>query len=368
MKVCHISSVHSRYDQRILYRECVSLQESGYDVSFLVNDSREDECIKGIKIKSTKKQYTSRLRRMLFGVYNVYRLAKKEDAEIYHFHDPELMLIAKKLKKKGKKVIFDSHEIYYLQIKEKQYLPALLRNLIAFLYLMYERHIIKRIDGVIFPVKMADVDFESYARHVGYVNNLPRLDEIPEIDEQMCEKRGVCYTGSLTYERGISKLALASHIATVPLYLAGRFEPEAFKDTVLGDNEDGMIEYMGCLNRDDVYKLYQRCSIGASTLLPIGQYAIMENLPTKVYEYMLMGLPVLLSDIPYNRKMIDKYDFGMIVDPENEKDIACKIKYLVENEEEAKRMGENGKKLVKELLNWSQAEAELLGIYRLIQE
>lgn len=367
-KVCHMTSAHPRYDQRILFRECVSLYDAGYDVTLLVNDEIENETIKGVNIKSTKKSYKGkRLKRMLSGVKEIYKMAKIEDADIYHFHDPELMRIAIRLKRKGKVVVYDSHEIYYLQIKEKSYLPKLIRNIIAKLYVCYESYVLKRIDGVIFPVKTEKIDFELRARNVAYVNNVPRMNELPEKYDDS-GKVGVCYTGGLTYERGISHLAEAVHIAKIPLYLAGTFNSEEFKESVLDKNEDRLVRYLGQLNREEVYQLYSKCSIGASTLLPVGQYAVMENLPTKVYEYMAMGLPVILSDIPYNRKVIEEYNFGVLVNPENPVEIAEAITYLLSHPEEIKEMGENGRKLVLSKWNWTNEEDKLLRFYVKILE
>lgn len=56
-----------------------------------------------------------------------------------------------KLKRKGKKVIFDSHELYSVQLRQKPYLPGLVYQLIAALYTVYERYAVKRLDGVVFP-------------------------------------------------------------------------------------------------------------------------------------------------------------------------------------------------------------------------
>ena len=107
-KVCHMTSVHPPEDVRIFHKECVSLAEAGYEV-YLVE--RGESCEKnGVHIIGLGDLPKNRLKRMTEGAKKVYEKALELDCDIYHFHDPELLPYGLKLKKKGKKVIFDSHE------------------------------------------------------------------------------------------------------------------------------------------------------------------------------------------------------------------------------------------------------------------
>ena len=144
MRICHVTSVHRRYDVRIFHKESKTLRQSGYDVTLLVNDDKNDEVISGVKFISLNYQPKNRYQRMVKVTKLLLVRALEIDADIYHLHDPELLTLALKLKRKGKKVIFDSHEDYLLTITEKKWLPKLLRPLIRFLYQKYEKRIIKR--------------------------------------------------------------------------------------------------------------------------------------------------------------------------------------------------------------------------------
>lgn len=61
---------------------------------------------------TTGHTYSNRFKRMIQGVKSVYSVAININADIYQLHDPELLTVALKLKKHGKKVVFDSHECY----------------------------------------------------------------------------------------------------------------------------------------------------------------------------------------------------------------------------------------------------------------
>ena len=60
---------------------------------------------------------------------------------------------------------------------------------------------------------------------------------------------------------------------------------------------------------------------------------------------------------------MDKWNFGICVDPGNVEEITGAIRYLLDHPEEARRMGENGRRAVKEAFNWNVEEAKLLELY-----
>ena len=104
-------------------------------------------------------------------------------------------------------------------------------------------------------------------------------------------------------------------------------------------------------------------------LIDDGQYGKMEGLPTKVYEYMAAEMPVLISDFPYNRKIIEKHRFGLVANPTDVEDIAAKITWLLEHPEEAEKIRKNGKRLLEAEFTWERAaEPELLRLYREIEQ
>jgi len=109
-KIIHITSVHARYEIRTFLKECVSLANHGYAVSIVLADGNGDEVKNGVQIIDAGVNSTNRLLRMTRTASKVYKKAKELDGEIYHFHDPELLPVGLRLKKRGKKVIYDVHE------------------------------------------------------------------------------------------------------------------------------------------------------------------------------------------------------------------------------------------------------------------
>src|SRR5690625_2689197 len=128
-RAVHMTTVHHPYDPRIYHKECYSLVKAGFDVTLIAQASTETaqtyEDITHIPVKT----YTNRVKRMIFGSIAAYRQAKKLQADVYHFHDPELLLIGWLLKKKDNVVIYDIHEDYVTGILQKDYMNRPIRKL-----------------------------------------------------------------------------------------------------------------------------------------------------------------------------------------------------------------------------------------------
>ena len=108
--ICHLTSVHPRYDTRIFIKQCVSLAKADYGVSLIVADGKGNEEKDGVKILDIGISRFGRAGRMTRTVIAVYKKALNMNADIYHFHDPELIPAGLLLKALGKKVIYDVHE------------------------------------------------------------------------------------------------------------------------------------------------------------------------------------------------------------------------------------------------------------------
>lgn len=367
LKVCHMTSAHNRYDVRIFEKECKSLANNGYDVTLIVNDCNNDEIIDNVKIVSTKFKPKNRIDRIINSKNIILKKAIEVDADIYHFHDPELLQIGKKLKKNGKKVIFDCHENYTLQIKEKYYIPKIFRNLISQIYNIYETYSVSKIDAVIFPCLFNHINpFENRAKITVFIDNFPVLDELYcKFDSSAVKnERAICHIGGLTYNRGITHLISAAYMAEANLILCGRFSPSEYFDELKLMPEFSCVDYKGYANRQDVVEIYNKSIIGVCTILNVGQYNNADNFATKVYEYMSMGLPVIMSDYSYAREVLNEYEFGILVNPDNIDEISNKIQYLFDNPDVTKKMGQEGRRAVLERFNWSNEEKKLIALYK----
>lgn len=355
-----MTSAHDSDDVRILKKQCASLAKDENNQVFLVAKG-ESYKYKEVNIKGIGEFTGNRIARVLKVSKAVFKAAKALDADVYELHDPELLLYVKKLKKMGKKVIFDSHEDYQKQILEKHYIPSILRRFVKLVYSIIENRACKYLDAVLFP--SAENPFLGRVKNCVAIYNTPILDEFITKTSFDQKDDKVCCIGSLTESRGITALVEACYIVGVPLVLGGEFSPEEYGEQLKNKKEYSIVEYKGYCSREDVVDIYNKCLIGTDTILPMGQYDCTDSLSTKVYEYMAMGLPYITSNFKYNMEIIDEYQCGIYVDPSSSNEIAESIKFLLNNKETAKKMGENGKQLVENKFNWQKDEQRLYDLY-----
>ena len=85
--------------------------------------------------------------------------------------------------------------------------------------------------------------------------------------------------------------------------------------------------------------------------------------PIKMYEFMAAGLPVVASDFPLWRKIIEGNLCGISVDPKSPEAVRNACVELLENPEKAHKLGRNGQKAVDEKYNWANEERKLIELY-----
>lgn len=365
IKVCHMTSAHGEEDVRIFHKECVSLAKAGYD-TYLVErgGSREKD---GVHIIGVGEIPQSRRKRMTEGARKVYEAARAVDADIYHFHDPELLPYGLKLKRAGKRVIFDSHENYSEQMKSKPYLPAWCSAVLAALYRQYERFVVKQLDAVIYPCTfLGKLLYENVCPRVVLLDNVACLSEIYDLcqNTEPIAGKPACFVGTLSPMRCVSEIIQAAISENLPLLLVGAFSSEAYQEECLASIEGhSNIRWVGGVPHAEAIELMRGCSAGLCPEKNSLQYNTVDNLATKSYEYMALGLPVIVAAYPFSKKIMEEYHYGLLVDPDSAEDIAHAMRYLYDHPQEAYQMGQNGRRAIKERFNWDSEEKKLLALY-----
>jgi len=363
LKVCHLTSVHPRYDTRIFIKECVSLVNNDYLINIVVADGKGNECLNKINIYDVGKP-KNRIDRLFNVTRRVFSKAKLLDADIYHLHDPELIPMGLKLKRLGKKVIFDAHEDVPKQILAKSYLYTPVKWSLSKVFQLYESWACKKINAVITATPYIRNKFLLINPNTIDINNFPIIGELTISDKpSKGSLHNICYIGGLTAIRGIKEMvkALTYVKQSTHLQLAGCFTEVDVENEVKTYVEWGSVEELGWLDRNGIKDLLNHSVAGLVTLHSTTNY--IDALPVKMFEYMSAGIPVIASDFPLWKKIIEDNDCGICVDPMKPKAIADAINFLINNPTRAEQMGRNGQVAIKNKYNWKNEESKLYKLY-----
>lgn len=361
LKIVHLTSVHSALDARIFKKECRSLARAGFDVT-VVGPHTMDTVEERVRILSVKK-HSSRIARMTRTVWQVFQVAKNLDADVYHFHDPELIPVALLLRKSGKNVVYDIHEDFPRDLLFKPYLPRWSRQLLSRLAESLEKAACRHFSGLVSVTPSIAARLQAVNQRTVIVCNYPFPEELVGTEATDWDSRclAAAYVGTITPQRGIAEMVRA--MACLPDSLPATLQ-------IAGDRiYEGLTKldgwshvcFHGALDQPSTYRLLRSVRVGIVCEHPIPTF--LEAIPVKLFEYMGAGLPVIASDFPFWRKMLNGIDCAIFVDPLKVSEIACALEYLLTHATEAEQMGRRGQTAVIEQLNWNTQLPKLVGLY-----
>ena len=364
-RVVHITSAHSALDTRIFYKECRSLAQAGYEVILLgahpLNEVRDGVTLRGIG------KSRGRTERMTLKLIELCRAAFQLNGDVYHIHDSELLFVSVLLRLAGKRVIYDIHEDLPRSVLYKRYIPSSLRKPVMWVVEAVEDCLARRMTGLITATPTIDARFAAMHSRTRVINNFPLKDELlpSTCSNWKTREMAVAYIGGSSEERGIREMLKAvdrlSHSFHAYLELAGTFSTFALQSEMEATPEWKNVRWHGVLDRQGVAELLGRVRAGLVLFHPEENFVCSQ--PIKFFEYMSAGIPVIASDFPLWRSIIEESKCGLLVDPLDTKAIAEAIELLLRDSALAEEMGARGREAVEQRFNWSVEEQNLLSFY-----
>lgn len=368
-KIAQISTVHVRTDTRIAVKICQSLAQGlDADVALFVQDglgSKTAEGPHGVSIIDTGAKARGRLARAFSGAWRMYRAVRRWRPDVVQFHDPELIWIGLLLRLSGIRVVYDVHEDVPRQILGKFYLSRPRARVISVVASVVEAIAARLVNRVVAATPVIAARFPAHKTIT--VCNYPKLSEFPSSVDTDPEKRlpHIAYVGGISEIRGggemIDALAKCRH-PDVRLIFAGSFAPESYGDVLRARTGWDRVQFEGWADRGEVARILAsvRCGIVIFQPTPNNCY----GRPTKMFEYMASGLPVIASDFPVWREIVEGAGCGLLVDPQDPAAIAEAMDWILAHPDEAAAMGERGRRAVEEIYSWSNEAQKLLDLYR----
>lgn len=359
--ICVMTTVHKPDDVRIS-KEIETLKRLGVKITFL---APEGNCpILGIEYVSLP-VFKNRLSRMLFSINKVFKLAATVNADIYHFHDPELIPVASKLKKIGKKIIYDVHENNPAAILNKEWLPKTIRKLISRRFARYEENASRLFDGIIVTTESVEKRFSGLSR-VALLPNYRKATTFAVSNHYSIGSKPVVfvYAGAISSMTCVNEIIQAAYVLkkrknNFALKIAGPISNKRLVQALREVHEP--VEYLGVIPRKEAELLVKNSDVGLLLYSREDPNAVQCS-PNKLFEYLSLGKPIIATDNDYWRIFLGQDSCVYVEDPSNPEEIAEKMEIMLDDrvrEAKSKESAELGM-----IYTWESIESRLIDLYR----
>ena len=362
----HLTSTHPPFDTRVFQKECKTLADEGMKVTLIVPHS-ESLFQDGVRIRAVPKPQNGR-ERLTTTTNLVYKAALEENpAAIFHFHDSELIPHMLLLKLRGRRVLYDAHEDTPRQVQYQHWIPNRIKGPVANGMRALEFLGDRLFDHIIAAEPIIADNFRKERTLV--LHNYPVLAEFSghhSTTAYTTRPMRLAFVGGISAVRGVKELVSAMGIVSstldARLTMGGSFYPSTLRQEVEQLQGWQQVDFKGWLSRQEVQKVYGNARIGIITRHPIERH--LSAMPTKLFEYMAAGLPVVASNLPTIRPIIERHRCGLLVNPLDPTEIAHAIKYLLEHPQEAEQMGRRGLEAVRTRYSWEAEKEKLIRLYQ----
>jgi len=347
------------------------LAKEGYEV-YLVAPNTKSKVVNGINIVGVSVKSMNPIYRLMVSSKKIYQAAFKINADIYHFHDIELFKYGVKLKKKGYKVIFDSHENWISYVEEIKWLPSFVKKISENIIKRNYRKHLNNFDAVITVSPNIVDSLKEFSLKVFQITNYPLIKNQYEIiskEDFLKRENKICYIGTVYSNSNQETIIhVIDQISDVEYIIVGTVSAK-FKNHLSLLPGWKRVKFIEKVPKPELKNIFNICIAGIIIFdySPNcgGRKGTMGN--NKIFEYMEAGLPVICTDFEmWKNNIIDKYNCGICVEPGNQEQLKDAITVLVSDHEKAYQMGLNGRNAVLNEFNWVTQEKILLEIYHSI--
>ncbi len=360
LHVCIITTVHNRFDGRIFHRQAITLKNAGYKITFLVpgNFNGIEEGIHIISFPVLRNKY----KRLLSNI-RIVRTALKLKADMYHFHDPDFILYGVILKWISKQVvIFDVHEDFSLVLLEGEWIPKWLRKIYSTVYRFVEKFASKFFDGLITATDHIHTLFPKEKSIV--VHNYPENNNI-RLNRNNTIPNSLVFIGGLTPIRGIEEMLKAVVISQdklpIEIHIYGQFTDMDYEKKIMSIYNYEYIHFHDVLPMNEMYQKVSQYSAGIICYLPLPNH--IESMPNKIFEYMMLGLPIIGTNFPLWKKIIDENGCGLTCNSSNSKEISDCILSLFSDANELENKARTSSIVYNNHYSWGNEKQLLLNFY-----
>jgi len=366
-----VTSVHPMFDGRI-WKHCKSLARHGVTVHLICPWDVPAGVGSGGVIFYPFRRARGILERFALVPRRINRHLEKlvPIVDVLHIHDPDLLWLAKNYSHKMA-TIYDCHENYDEQIKLRPYVPKMLKPLASSIVAKIERSLTRRVGNVVLAAPSQGDYFKIPGVRSLLVGNLASVDLLDSVSENWSDRSPAIVFIGTQHERNGSLVFLRA-----AALLAKRYPSLRFIASDRFPSADFRAEYLALASKFNILdRLDLPANVPAHRIMEIlnrGTIAINPNLripqqmrgnQTKLYEFMAAGLPLVTSDLPHQKKLVEECESGLVAQPEAPQSFADQIGRILDDDAFRLRLGRNAKQAFREKYCYEQQMPALLDFY-----
>lgn len=365
MKKVSLSVINDLVTDNRVHKVSVSLLKMGFEPVLIGRLLPESQPV--------EREYATQRMRLLFRKgpqfyfeYNCrlfFRLLKISPA-IFVANDLDTLpanYLASRLKRKP--LVYDSHE-YFTEVPE-----LIGRPVVRTIWKLLEKWLVPKVRAAYtVSESIAEEYHDLYGVNFRVVRNLPNClpSEIAKFDRTTVPDapKIILYQGALNLGRGIEAAIRAIHFVDgAELWLAGDGDlAKQLKELVADQQLEQKVKFLGRLPIQEMQKITRKADLGISLEEDLGlNYRF--ALPNKLFDYIQAGVPVLVSNLPEMKRIVEEYKIGLIADSHQRKELAEKMKMALFDREKVAEWKKNLAMAAGELC-WERQEIVLQQIYQ----
>lgn len=367
VRVLHISTAHPPYDPRIVFKQCQTLSEH-YEV-FCALPHADPTVAPGIRF--IRLPYFKRVVwRILLTCPLILLRGLWLRPKVVHLYAPEFIPFTYLFRVMGARVIYEVQE----NLHKKMHLKTLNRGFLLEKAFWWFDQLARRHFFLVFTEHGYLTTYTGLTKPYAVIYNYPLLSFLEPFRRPYQPNKDTpsfFYIGLLSFERAFDTLvdALANLKSNYPQFTVDLFGRRTFTNTALAQlphfkHVRNHLRFYGYTDQRMAFSSITGATAGLALLKPVGDYP--ESYPTKLFEYMALGLPVVTSDFPLYRAVVEQNKCGICVSADNAQQITDALTYLIEHPDEARAMGQRGRQAVEKTYNWHSESLKLLRFYGIV--
>ena len=360
-KVCHVSMRRSATDRRIFHKECKSLSDGGFEVTYIVVNQDVTNSwpinVEAVSVAKRSLLYRKRVNDALF------KKAMSVHAQIYHIHEPELLPTALKLKDYGKRVIYGAHQDTELFKLSYHWGPKFVRSYFAKQAIQKELKIAAQLDGIITETPWLRKKFTAVNSAVVDAADYPRLEDFPNASYQKSATE-LLQIGNLDRSKNAKILVETVGIAHKVLNLLGEVKGKKLRKILTKIPGWSYVREQGLQKLANRIPFFQQTALG---LLTYRKNAYNQaKLPPELFELLAAGIPVLLPDFDLWKSHFQGQKIGKFSDTADTKALSRSLQMMLDNPAELAQFSKNAREAFEQCFNWKNESKKYMILYRKI--